>query len=194
MYTILALFGKSGSGKDTVLKSLKLEIEERWLEDKFNFIISSTTRPKRDYEENGVDYFFLKEEEMMNEILQNKILEASVFNGWVYAIPSNSLVKDKINIGIFNPTSILTLLENEEINVIPVLIDCSDKERFIRTLKREKEPDINEIFRRYKSEREDFEMIHDDEIVYTINNTNSLPSLNNQISDLIGRVLSFPTQ
>lgn len=194
MYTILALFGKSGSGKDTVLKSLKLEIEERWLEDKFNFIISSTTRPKRDYEENGVDYFFLKEEEMMNEILQNKIFEASVFNGWVYAIPSSSLVKDKINIGIFNPTSILTLLENEEINVIPVLIDCSDKERFIRTLKREKEPDINEIFRRYKSEREDFEMIHDDEIVYTINNTGSLPSLNNQISDLIGRVLSFPTQ
>ena len=49
---ILALFGPSGSGKDTLAKILTTQ-------ENINEIISCTTRPMREYEQDGVDYHFL---------------------------------------------------------------------------------------------------------------------------------------
>lgn len=60
---ILILIGKSGSGKDTILKRL---IDDRTV----NKIVSYTTRPMRKGEVNGIDYNFVTESkffEMMNE-------------------------------------------------------------------------------------------------------------------------------
>lgn len=50
--------GKAGSGKDTLLKTLLQTSSFNMA----NPIISCTTRPIRDYEEDGVDYHFLTNE------------------------------------------------------------------------------------------------------------------------------------
>ena len=47
---IIALYGKSSSGKDTMQKFLLKTIKNS------HGIISCTTRPPRDYEKNGKDY------------------------------------------------------------------------------------------------------------------------------------------
>ena len=57
-YTIIAIMGKAGAGKDTLLKTLLHTAPF----DTANPIISCTTRPIRDYEQDGVDYHFLTTE------------------------------------------------------------------------------------------------------------------------------------
>ena len=51
---VIALFGKAGSGKDTILRAL-VKVDP----DKFNEIVSCTTRPPREGEQEGVNYHFL---------------------------------------------------------------------------------------------------------------------------------------
>ena len=51
---VIALFGKAGSGKDTILRAL-VKVDS----DKFNEIVSCTTRPPREGEQEGVNYHFL---------------------------------------------------------------------------------------------------------------------------------------
>ena len=74
---VVALFGKSGAGKDTV---------QRYLIDAYpndaKGIVSCTTRPKRDYEQHGVDYHYLTTEKFAEKVLNGEMLEATEFNDW----------------------------------------------------------------------------------------------------------------
>ena len=66
MGKIFCLMGKSSSGKDTVFKLLK---EDKEL--KLKPVIPYTTRPKRNNEINGVEYYFINEEilsDMINQV------------------------------------------------------------------------------------------------------------------------------
>ena len=60
-YKIVALIGEAGSGKDTILQDLLQN-------SNFNEIISYTTRPPRDGEINGKNYFFISPEEFLDKI------------------------------------------------------------------------------------------------------------------------------
>ena len=84
------------------------------------------------------------------------MIEAAIFRDWVYGTPYDSLDKNKINIGVFNPSGIETMRWNRNIDLKVFYLLCSDKKRLIRQLNREKNPDIDEIFRRYQTDREDF--------------------------------------
>lgn len=53
---IVAICGKSGAGKDTIAKHL-IKMNPEW-----HAIVSCTTRPIRENETNGVDYYFLTRE------------------------------------------------------------------------------------------------------------------------------------
>jgi guanylate kinase len=69
----------SGSGKTTIVKYL-LELGLN-----LSFSISATTRPKRDNEVDGEDYFFLSLEDFKNKISQNCFLEwEEVYSGNYY--------------------------------------------------------------------------------------------------------------
>ena len=64
MGKIFYIMGKSASGKDTIYKEL---IEKM---PKFHSIVPYTTRPMREGEKDGVEYFFVDQErfdEMMDE-------------------------------------------------------------------------------------------------------------------------------
>ena len=53
-----------------------------------------------------------------------------------------------------------TLLEDyEELNILPVWISVNDKERLIRTLNREKNPNCTEICRRFIADYNDYYII-----------------------------------
>jgi guanylate kinase len=56
--------------------------------------ISYTTRPKRDYEINGVEYFFISEKEFKKKISNNEFLEyAEVHKGIFYGTSKNEILK-----------------------------------------------------------------------------------------------------
>ena len=149
---VVAICGKSGSGKDTIMK----EILKRY-PNSFKSIVSYTTRPKRENEIKGIDYHFISKQEMANKIVNNEMLEISEFNGWFYGTAIDSLSDECINIGVYNLDGLEYLYQTEkDIDILIFYINASDKTRLIRSLNREKNPDVEEIIRRYGTDKEDF--------------------------------------
>lgn len=74
---LIVISGPSGVGKDTVAK---LMMESR---DTFYFVVTATTRPARDGEVHGRDYFFISHDEFANMIEEDELLEyAIVYNDY----------------------------------------------------------------------------------------------------------------
>lgn len=66
---IFVVAAPSGTGKTTIIKSVLKEVPE------LKFSVSATTRNKRESEIDGVDYFFLTEEQFVKKIHNNEFLE-----------------------------------------------------------------------------------------------------------------------
>ena len=150
---ILAMMGKAGSGKDTVLR----KIVKKGLIPNAKLIIPCTTRPRREYEVDGRDYHFITFEQFEDNILNNQMLEARVFNNWGYGTRLTDLHTDKINIGVYTPSAVCDLLENPNINLCVCYVLATDKTRVLRQLNREDHPDVHEIARRFLTDEEDFD-------------------------------------
>ena len=144
---VIAFVGKSGAGKDYCAKQYVKEHS-----DTTHFIVSSTTRPKRDYEKEGVDYHFLSEK----EFAAARFLETASFNGWHYGTRYEDLNPDRINVGVFNPTGLKSLATHDDISLFIVYVMASDKTRMLRQLNREEEPNVHEIIRRFSTDEIDF--------------------------------------
>ncbi len=150
MYKVIVLFGKSASGKDTILKWILNNIENT------SGIVSYTTRPPRDYEVDGKDYYFISNDKFTEKVLNKEMLEVSCFNDYFYGAGIDTLKEDKINVGIFNAEGINCLVQDNRIKILPIYIYASDKTRLIRSLSREKNPDCAKICKRYFIDEEEF--------------------------------------
>lgn len=164
-YKIIALFGKSGSGKDTI---------RNWMVSlpNTNKIINTTTRPKRDYEKDDKDYHFISHLDFLKKVEEEEFIEYKIFNKWFYGTQISSLKKDKINIGAFNIGAITLMLKNPKLEILPIQICSSDKVRLQRNLKREQNPDCREICRRFLRDEEDFKKIKFDYEIFLNNSDN----------------------
>ena len=75
---ILVLSGPSGAGKSTLLNEVIYDIGECY------FSISTTTRPIREGESDGVHYHFVSEEEFKQDIEEEMFLEYAYVHGNYY--------------------------------------------------------------------------------------------------------------
>lgn len=150
-YKIIAICGKSASGKDTLLHKIVEQNPE------LHEIISCTTRPPREGEIDGRNYFFLTDEEFKEKYLKGEMLEVSKFRNWNYGTSLDGLNSNIINVGVFNPEGIRSLVADKRVLLFVVKTDASDKTRMIRSLLRETDPDVDEIVRRYTTDKVDFE-------------------------------------
>lgn len=155
MYKILAIIGESGTGKDTLLHKLIKE-SKFYGSISFNEIISYTTRPKREKETDGINYYFISEPAFQEKITNDTMLEYTIFNNWYYGTALSSLKEDKINIGVFNPQGIRNLLQYDAIDARVIRLCTSEKTRLIRQLNREEHPNVSEIIRRFETDNADF--------------------------------------
>lgn len=151
MYNIIAIAGKAGSGKDTILHEVIAAAPDR-----FNEIISATTRPPRQGEVDGVNYHFMNNAQFGMKVKCNEMIEWTVFNGWGYGTPISSLVEDKVNIGVFNPDGLRSLSASPRVSLAIVFVETDDKTRLIRQLTREENPNVKEIIRRFETDETDF--------------------------------------
>ena len=152
-YKVIALIGEAGSGKDTIMKEVlkkNLHLHE---------IVSFTTRPPRENEVNGVNYYFVDGDTFADKLVNGEMLEASCFNGWFYGTGFDSLRSDCVNIGVFNPEGIDSMMAygKEKFEIYVYYVAATPKNRLLRQLNREKNPDVDEIIRRYKADLFDFE-------------------------------------
>lgn len=178
MFKVIALMGKAGSGKDALLHEL---IRQR---PDANEMISCTTRPIREGEAHGVNYFYMTPEEFGARVLNGEMLECTEFNNWFYGTSYEALRSNCINIGVFNPAGVDSLLAYPDIEVQVFYVTASDKTRLLRQLNREDDPDVQEIIRRFHADMIDFEDLSD--IPYIeINNDGNLADAVRAILDQI---------
>ena len=154
---VIALVGKSGAGKDYLMH--QMAEENGW-----HKIVSSTTRPIRDYEHEGIDYHFLTEK----EFAAARFLETASFNGWHYGTRYKDLDSGRTNIGVFNPTGLKSLAAHDDIDLEIIYVKASAKTRLLRQLNREEEPNVYEIIRRFGTDEADFK---DDKSFITLGNS-----------------------
>ena len=83
---LIVISGPSGVGKDTIARAL---IDER--PDSFYFVVTATTRPLRAGEENGVDYYFVSNDEFARMIEENELLEYAVVYNDYKGIPKQHI-------------------------------------------------------------------------------------------------------
>lgn len=84
---LLVLSGPGGVGKSTVAARLREASNNFWVS------VSATTRHPRHNEKNGVDYYFLTEEEFDAKIHRDEFLEWAQFAGAKYGTPREGVEK-----------------------------------------------------------------------------------------------------
>lgn len=92
---VIILVAPSGSGKTTMARKLFEEFEN------LKFSVSATTRPPREGEEHGIDYYFLSDEDFRKKIEEGDFLEWEEFYGGKKYGTLRSEVDKKINSGYF---------------------------------------------------------------------------------------------
>jgi guanylate kinase len=90
---LVVLSGPSGAGKDAVLDELARRGHA------FHRVVTCTTRPPRENERDGVDYYFVSDAEFDALIAGNGLLEHAVVYGHRSGVPRQQVV-DKLAEGI----------------------------------------------------------------------------------------------
>ncbi len=78
---LVVVTGPSGVGKDTVLSRLKA------LHRPYHFAVTATTRPSRPEETDGVDYFFLSDQQYDEMLAKGEFLENATVYDYRYGVP-----------------------------------------------------------------------------------------------------------
>ncbi len=90
---LIVISGPSGVGKDTVLHMM----EERG-EQPFHFVVTATTRPIREGDVHGRDYFFISSDEFAKMIEDDELLEYAIVYNDYKGIPKQQ-VRDALASG-----------------------------------------------------------------------------------------------
>ena len=160
MGKIFYIMGKSASGKDTIYKEL---IEKM---PKFHSIVPYTTRPMREGEKDGVEYFFVDQERFDEMMDEEKIIEFRSYNTkcgiWTYFTADDGQIElwqyDYLVIGTIESYYALKEYFGDDV-MVPLYIEVEDGERLIRAIRREQEqetPKYKELCRRFLADEEDF--------------------------------------
>ena len=161
MGKIYCMMGKSSTGKYTLYKRI---LEEKELSLKT--IIPYTTRPIREGEQEGVEYFFCDEKKVTELEQQGKIIELRAYDTihgiWKYFTVDDGQVtlktQDYLIIGTLEAYLKIREYYGKE-NVVPIYIEVEDGERLTRALYREKQqkqPKYEELCRRFLADAKDF--------------------------------------
>ena len=142
------ILGKSGSGKDFLLKGL-IEKGERYSP-------KITTRPPREGELNGVDYLFTNNQqfEILLDNNQIKVYQKFIINGvdWYYGITKENF--DTNNIFIMTPNEVSQLTQEDRKRCFITYLDIEADTRKKRIQNRYDNNDS--VYRRIEADDLDF--------------------------------------
>ena len=160
MGKIYYVMGKSSSGKDTIYKKLMKRHPE------FHMIVPYTTRPCREGEQDGVEYFFVDEGRLREMREDGRVIESRSYNTkcgiWTYFTADDG----QIDLRMYDYLVIGTLVSYEALRdyygeeyLVPIYIEVEDGVRLLRALERERRqavPLYAEMCRRFLADAEDF--------------------------------------
>ena len=154
---IFYIMGKSASGKDSLYKKLLAS------DLKLNKVAIYTTRPKRDGEENGNEYYFVDKkylDDNASKVIEKRVYH-TVFGDWFYATIDDGKISNDNNyviIGTLESYNIIKKYYGEKL-VYPIYLEVDNEIRRERAIEREnmqKVPKFDEMERRFKADEIDF--------------------------------------
>ncbi len=160
MGKIFYIMGKSASGKDTIYKKILEDMPE------LKTVVIYTTRPIRDGEKEGVEYYFTDERKLKEFQKAGKVIESrtyqTVYGPWIYCTVDDGQFDldryDYLMIGTLESYGNIRRYFGGEA-VVPVYVFVDDGIRLSRALEREKaqtSPKYAEMCRRFLADEEDF--------------------------------------
>lgn len=165
MGKIFYIMGKSSSGKDTIYQRL-IQDEDLSLHK----VLLYTTRPIREGEQNGVEYYFTDEEGLRQFEREGRLIELrsyeTIHGVWHYfTVEDGSVDLEKYNYlmhGTLESYQKLRVHYGKE-NLAPIYVEVEDGLRLMRALLREREqrePKYTELCRRFLADEKDFSEEH----------------------------------
>lgn len=165
---MIEIIGKNGAGKSYLANKL--------YDFGFERKVGYTTRPIRDGEINGIDYYFISKEQFEELIRSNQFIDYKIRNGFYYGISRNKI----------NNNTILVSGDSKKIEniigtkIIKIYIDCDFLIRYARVLERNE--DIMNIFNRFHTEN--FSYLYDFNAIFINNNLENNNSFNEMVSNI----------
>lgn len=161
MGKIFYIMGKSAVGKDRIYSVLRRDKELN-----LKNILLYTTRPIRKGERNGVDYYFINEEQIQMFQKEEQIIEMrsyqTVHGIWRYLTVNDGQFQLEqqscIMIGTLESYEKMKQYFGSSL-LVPIYVKVDDGIRLERALKREREqenPKYSELCRRYLADEKDF--------------------------------------
>ncbi len=161
MGKIYQIMGRSSCGKDTIYKHLLNRGNVQ-----LSKVIIYTTRPMREKETDGVQYFFCDEEKYNEYKNSNRIIEERTYNTvygpWHYfTVDDGQIDLSKGNYLIIGTIEMFTSIREYfgEDKVVPLMIMVDDGVILQRALNRELKrdnPGYDEMCRRYLADKADY--------------------------------------
>ena len=154
----IILLGKSGSGKDFLMRKLV----EKGLEPGIKW----TTRPSRNHELQGITYHFVDYDTFQSSIDTNQFIcyqkfevipEGKSPEVWYYGLTQEEIEKSQIF--IMTPGEFIKLTEEQRKGCFIVYLDISRDVRESRLFRRQDKNDS--VLRRLDSDEEDFKFFSD---------------------------------
>ncbi|MGN1168275.1 MAG: guanylate kinase [Lachnospiraceae bacterium] len=160
MSKIYYIMGKSSSGKDTIYKELKKAFPM------LRTVTLYTTRPVREGERDGAEYFFVTKEVLDDYRDSGKLIELRTYHtvcgDWHYATVDDGRIElekaDYLMIGTLESYEKMKEYYGTEV-LVPVYIEVEDGLRLKRAIEREEKqetPRYDEVCRRFLADKEDF--------------------------------------
>lgn len=148
---MIVIVGESASGKSSVAK---------YLMDNCGYkkIVTYTTRAQRDYEVDGVDYYFIQKQHFETLKKQGFFAETASYNGWLYGSAKEDYTDDIVV--VLTPRGLRSLRQNGVENIYSVYLDVPRRDRLIKCL--ERGDNIEEAYRRNLSDVGQFDGIEDE--------------------------------
>ena len=154
----LIILGKSGSGKDYLMRKL--------VEKGLKPCLKWTTRPARKYEQQGITYNFVSDNEFVTSINENQFLcyqkfevtpEGKSIETWYYGITQKEFEESQVF--IMTPGEFENITPEQRKGCFVVYLDIDREVRESRLFKRQDKNDS--IKRRLDADEEDFKSLND---------------------------------
>ena len=150
----IIVVGAGASGKD--------QLKQRFIKKGFKPSVSFTTRPPREGEIDGKDYYFVSERKFLKMAKDNEFYEWKEFRGWYYGTHKSDF--ELADIFIMTPPAIEELDSEIRNSSIVIYINIDETIRGRRLRERN---DSDSVKRRLQADREMFEYFSDFDLLVT---------------------------
>jgi guanylate kinase len=177
--TLIIIVGRSGTGKSSLVRNFN-----RHNPDYAKTIITTTTRPMRAGEVNGVNYHFVIKQDFERMIAEDKLVEYVEYQGYYYGTTKDEFDYSRTNIVVVEPVGLEHIRNffKDSFRIFVVKLDAPDAIILERMLRRDQP--VEDIVKRYKEDKSRFENIYHDILINTdINQNEELTLFENLVKE-----------